>query len=44
MKSFAKNLIPGGHFNPIYRDLLLVTAMGLLVAFALVTVGFILFH
>lgn len=44
MKSFAKNLIPEVHVNPFYLDLLVVTSMGLLVAFALVSIAFILFH
>lgn len=44
MKSLTKHWIPWIHFNPIYRDLIVVAAMGLLVAFAIVTVGFILFH
>jgi hypothetical protein len=40
MKTFGKNLIPGIHIhiNPINRDLLVITAMGLLAAMAMVTV------
>jgi len=32
------------HINPIYRDLFIVTTIGVLIAMALVTIGFIIFH
>jgi|GEM_PF-6682219 hypothetical protein len=32
------------HINPIFRDLLLVTTAGALVAVAIVMVGFMIFH
>ncbi|MFZ5971916.1 MAG: hypothetical protein ACOYXA_10020 [Bacteroidota bacterium] len=44
MKLVGKNLLPEIHFNPIYRDLLVVATMGLLVALALVSVAFMIFH
>lgn len=44
MKIVGKNLIPELHFNPIHRDLLAVMTAGLLVALALVSIGFMVFH
>lgn len=43
MKNLGKNLFPELHFNPIGRDLLVVTGMGLLVAMAIVTFGVMVF-
>ncbi len=43
MKNLGKNLFPELHLNPISRDLLLVTGMGLLVAMAIVTFGVMVF-
>jgi hypothetical protein len=44
MKLVGKNLFPEIHFNPIYRDLLVVAGAGLLVAMALVTAAFMVLH
>jgi len=38
------NKLPEIHINPIYRDLFVVLTAGLLIAMALVTIGFIIFH
>ena len=40
MKTFAKHFIPDMHIhiNPIHRDIVMITAMGLLVATAALTV------
>lgn len=43
MKNLSKNLFPEIHLNPINRDLLLVTGMGLLVAVGIVTFGVMVF-
>jgi hypothetical protein len=36
--------LPEIHINPIYRDLFLVMVIGVLIAMALVSIGFIIFH
>jgi hypothetical protein len=36
--------LPEIHINPIYRDLFMVMTAGLLIAMALVSIGFIIFH
>jgi hypothetical protein len=41
MKAFK---IPGIHIDPIYRDLLMVATAGVLIAIALISVGFMIFH
>ena len=43
MKAFGKGIFPG-HIDPIQRDLLIVFMTGMLVAAALVSVGFVVFH
>ncbi|HEY5826608.1 MAG TPA: hypothetical protein VIT44_19710 [Cyclobacteriaceae bacterium] len=42
MKGLMK--LPEIHINPIYRDLVVVMTVGLLIAMALITIGFIIFH
>jgi hypothetical protein len=42
MKVLGK--FPEIHINPIYRDLLLVMVAGFLIAMAIVTIGFMIFH
>jgi len=36
--------VPEIHIHPIYRDLFVVLTAGLLIAMALVTIGFMIFH
>ena len=43
MKAFGKHIFPG-HMDPIQRDLLVVLTIGFVTAFALVSVGFVLFN
>lgn len=42
MKVLGK--FPEIQINPIYRDLFLVMVAGLLIAMAIVTIGFMIFH
>ncbi|MFZ5999035.1 MAG: hypothetical protein ACOYW3_00870 [Bacteroidota bacterium] len=44
MKTFGKNLLGDIHLDPISRDILVVMTMGLLVAMAIVSIGFMIFH
>jgi hypothetical protein len=44
MKTFGKNIFNEIHLDPISRDILVVMTMGLLVALALVSIGFMIFH
>lgn len=43
MKAFGKEIF-NGHIDPIQRDLFIVLATGLLVAGALISLGFVVFH
>jgi hypothetical protein len=43
MKAFGKEIFPG-HLDPIQRDLLIVFMTGMVVAAALVSLGFVVFH
>jgi hypothetical protein len=36
--------LPDIHINPIHRDLAIIMTMGLLIAMAVVTIGFVIFH
>lgn len=40
MKTFGKHLFPGVHIDPIQRDLLVIFTTGMLIAAALILIGF----